>query len=118
MGTNYYAKVWYFGHQVPYHIGKQSVGWAFCFATQDFLEENTIWEWFAHLNSWEDRVTIEDEYGRELCADQLFRMIKTNKHKQTPFTCQDKWPGKSKWQESQHIDEYGYWFNLCKGDWC
>ena len=116
MGTNYYAKKWYFGHQVPYHIGKQSAGWAFCFAANKELHISTSLDWAMFIE--DDRVTIEDEYGCEVEKRDFWMKVNQNKDRKTAadgLVPQD--PGRARWLTYQQIDERGFWVNHCDREW-
>ena len=115
MGTNYYAKKWYFGHQIGYHIGKLSAGWAFCFAINESLGICDSYGWCQFIE--DDRVEIEDEYGYVVPKRSFWLLVNRVKRLRTPFTDDSKWPGKAAWLETQEIDERGFWVSNCTGDW-
>ena len=114
MGTNYYAKKLYFGHEVTYHIGKQSAGWAFCFRAQDVLPRMNSKAWVDFLE--DPSVSIEDEYGKEVSFNDFIMLILRTKSKQTPFDCEPPWQPMND-IKNHVLDEYGSWFCTRIGEW-
>lgn len=94
MGTNYYAL------ENPcsecgkpkdgrLHLGKSSAGWKFTFRKQD--EYSNFQQFKEFIQS--DRVRIEDEYGREISAEELVEKIKSKEDGRSHMenAQEDKW---------------------------
>lgn len=79
MGTNYYVgrpgRCASCGGDQPLHIGKASIGWAFCFRAHGDLGLASLKEWRAYLQDKE----IHDEYGTRVSLDDLLRLVDAKK---------------------------------------
>lgn len=84
MGTNYYTRINCCDKCERYdeiHIGKQSWGWAFCFAIHPDMEivNACAWKNFLMKNLFEQK--IYDEYGNVISYDDFWSMVEANKNK-------------------------------------
>ena len=85
MGTNYYAVPNRPTTYSPVHIGKSSLGWKFCFQTQDTwgIDEIRIeWNTFPQVKDWLYKWTVEkpvyvimNEYDEIVPFDDFIEMV-------------------------------------------
>ena len=83
MGTNYYVVENHCEscnrYDQKYHIGKSSVGWAFCFrGYKGNSEQHTLTSWAEWKEFLKDQM-IRDEYGQSVDYDDFCKMIETVK---------------------------------------
>jgi hypothetical protein len=67
MGTNYYRST-------GEHIGKQSMGWSFCFC------DNYGFNTFDDAVEWINEHEIVDEYGRDISKYEFWCMVARTSH--------------------------------------
>ncbi|MFI1525498.1 hypothetical protein [Streptomyces griseus] len=77
MSTNYYAFGPFPGgdpHGEGLHIGQTAAGWRFLFRAHNSLGITTLPDWEHFLRALD--VTIRDEYGIDLSADEMVETMK------------------------------------------
>lgn len=84
MGTNYYAVPNRPSCREPIHIGKSSLGWKFCFQTQNIQwnEPPVVWNTFNQVREWLYKYTVEapiyaivNEYDEIVPFDDFIEMV-------------------------------------------
>ena len=84
MGTNYYAVPNRPSCREPIHIGKSSLGWKFCFQTQNnqWDEPPVVWNTFNQVKEWLYKYTVENpiyaivnEYDDVVTYDELIDLV-------------------------------------------
>lgn len=84
MGTNYYAARNRPTTHSPYHIGKSSFGWLFCFQVQNetWDEPPVVWNTFAQVKDWLKKYTVDstefviiNEYDKIIQYDDFIRLV-------------------------------------------
>lgn len=113
MGTNYYLKkdvcpVCGAAKEIM-HIGKSSMGWCFGLHVYPFPEEGPMsllgWEIL-----WENsRTVIEDEYGKEIEPEEMYRIITERRRTQERELPQE-------WYEQNHAEPGPYKLARAKVD--
>ena len=63
MGTNYYAVRNRPSIEEPIHIGKSSIGWLFCFQTQNnqWSDIPVVWNTFEQVKDWLKKYTVDQK---------------------------------------------------------
>lgn len=85
MGTNFYAVPNRPTTYAPVHIGKSSLGWLFCFQSQNTTgidDIEIVWNTYNQVKDWLYKWTVEnpvyviiDEYDETISFDQFFEMV-------------------------------------------
>ena len=84
MGTNYYAVRSKPSMRNPIHIGKSSVGWLFCFQSQNdkWNDPPVVWETYDEVRSWlykhvevDKDYVIMNEYDEIVPFDVFFKIV-------------------------------------------
>lgn len=95
MGTNFYAVRTRPTTEGPIHIGKSSIGWLFCFQTQNqkYSEPPVVWNTFEQVKAWLKKYTVEtkeyviiDEYDSIIYYDEFVEFVE---RKQNDKRCKE-----------------------------
>lgn len=86
MGTNYYAVRNKASLEQPIHIGKNSIGWLFCFQEQKDTWRDIPVEWHTYnqVKEWLEKYVVEkkeyvilDEYDRLIYYEDFINLIES-----------------------------------------
>lgn len=93
MGTNYYAVRNRPTTEEPIHIGKSSIGWKFCFQTQNekWNEPPVVWNTYDQVYEWLHKYTVEsdlyviiDEYDEIISFDDFVALVEKKQSENNP----------------------------------
>lgn len=117
MSTNYYISKDQCTHcgrsdDKP-HIGKNSMGWVFLFASPDTGEKLISWqEWKDFLRD----LTIVDEYGAVISYEDFCGIVESTKGKATAYNKDGRihYPSQGKPENWETLDPEGFRFSTAK----